>query len=116
MKVTYTKLKSGEWGVRSKGAAPLQPGVMVMVRKKSGETKQEKVKQVLWTGTEDGQTVSICAIERGGSSGARCGVGKGAPRTRRASCSCTDPSCECQRGGCRCSRMCNCRGGPVWDC
>jgi hypothetical protein len=42
--ITYTKLRNGEWGVRGEG---LVVGQTVTVTKKSGETKTEKVAQIL---------------------------------------------------------------------
>lgn len=48
MSVTYTKLKSGNWGIRSTEA--LQEGQVVTVTKKNGETKTEAVDKVVWSG------------------------------------------------------------------
>lgn len=59
---TYTKLKTGAWGVRVPGAA--RAGQTVTVTKRDGSRRTETVSRVLWAG--DG--VSICAIA---SSGAR---------------------------------------------
>lgn len=53
---TYTKLKSGAWGVRVAGAT--SSGSVVSVTTKSGKTKSETVAKVLWSGNG----VSICAI------------------------------------------------------
>lgn len=55
---TYTKLKSGEWGVRIDGRAT--PGATVTVTKKSGENKTERIGRVLWT---DGKA-SLCTISQ----------------------------------------------------
>jgi hypothetical protein len=57
---TYTKLKSGDWGIRVQGI--VRAGDKVTVRKKSGESKVETVEKVLWAG--DG--VSLCMIRRAG--------------------------------------------------
>jgi hypothetical protein len=46
---TYTKLRDGTWGLRGAG---LTAGRAVTVRKKSGETRQETVGRVLWTGPD----------------------------------------------------------------
>lgn len=61
---TYTKLKSGEWGVRVEGKAA--PGESVSVKTKAGKTKSETVLSVLWTGTDrqSGRPVSLCAIKQ----------------------------------------------------
>lgn len=54
---TFTKLKSGEWGVRADHA--IEPGQTVLVTKKDGSTKTETVDTVVWT---DHETVWLCAI------------------------------------------------------
>lgn len=54
---TYTKLKSGDWGIRVNGT--VTRGSQVTVSKKSGETATETVRTVVWTG--NGAT--LCAIE-----------------------------------------------------
>ena len=53
---TWTKLKSGEWGVRVEGKATA--GQTVTVTKKSGETQTVTVGKVLWTGNG----VSLCTV------------------------------------------------------
>lgn len=55
---TYTKLKSGEWGIRVEGSA--REGQTVTVRKKDGTTKQEKIVKVVWSGNG----ISLCAIHQ----------------------------------------------------
>jgi hypothetical protein len=71
MKATYTKLKSGDWGVRIEGA--VKPGAIVTVTKKSGETKSETISKVLWMGNG----ISLCAI---GASGNGSSHGNGGAR------------------------------------
>jgi hypothetical protein len=56
MQASYTKLKSGDWGIRAEGS--LAQGDRVTVTKKSGETKTEVVGQVVWTGNG----VTLCTI------------------------------------------------------
>lgn len=46
---SYTQLKDGTWGVRIIGTVP-QVGAIIVVTKKSGETKTENIAKVLWTG------------------------------------------------------------------
>lgn len=58
---SYTKLKSGAWGIRVNGRA--REGGEYTVKKKDGSTKTEVVEKVLWT---DG-SVSLCAIRQTGS-------------------------------------------------
>ena len=64
---TYTKLRSGDWGVKADGT--VKSGDSVSVTKKSGETKRETVAKVLWT---DGKT-SLCAIGSANSASATRG-------------------------------------------
>lgn len=56
MSASYTKLKSGEWGVRIEGTA--QQGQQVIVKKKDGTTKTETVTQIVWSGNG----ITLCAI------------------------------------------------------
>jgi hypothetical protein len=49
MSATYTKLKSGEWGLRIVGPAP-SAGAEILVQKKDGSTKMEKIGKVVWEG------------------------------------------------------------------
>ena len=58
---TYTKLRSGDWGVRVTGDAPA-PGVVVTATTKAGKSEQHVIARVIWSG--DG--VHICAIEASG--------------------------------------------------
>lgn len=78
MTATYTKLKSGEWGVRVEGSVKV--GQSITVRKKSGETKTETVAKVVWTG--DG--ISLCAV----SSGSKSLYTPKSSRGRRTGCAC----------------------------
>jgi len=60
---SYTKLKDGNWGVRISGIA--QAGNIVSVRTKAGDTKQEMIDKVLWTGPDrSGDTVSLCTVSQ----------------------------------------------------
>lgn len=63
MKASYTKLKSGAWGVRVEGK--VVDGQSITVTKKDGTAKSETIEKVLWTGGG----VSLCAIKQsnGGS-------------------------------------------------
>jgi len=55
---TYTKLRSGEWGVKVQGTT--EAGKNVVVTKKNGDTKNARILKVIWTNGK----VSICAIAR----------------------------------------------------
>jgi len=46
---SYTKLRSGAWGVRGIGTAP-NSGDTVTVTKKSGATDERTVERVVWSG------------------------------------------------------------------
>ena len=54
MPIGYTKLKSGDWGVRGPGTAP-EPGAQVTVVKRDGNERKEVIGEVLWSG-EDKRT------------------------------------------------------------
>lgn len=73
---TYSKLRSGEWGIRVQG--PARKGQSLTVAKKSGETKTETVRNVMWSGNG----ITLCAIEQ---SSRRSSA---QPRGRWTGCSC----------------------------
>lgn len=54
---TYTKLRSGEWGLRIQGSARV--GQAITVTKKSGETKTEYVRNIIWAGNG----ITLAAID-----------------------------------------------------
>lgn len=56
---TYTKLKSGEWGLRVPGGAA-RAGMSVAVHTKAGAAKTETIDRVLWSGNG----VSLCTIRK----------------------------------------------------
>ncbi len=58
MSATYTKLKSGDWGIRVEGSKPSE-GSTITVTKKSGESKTETIAKVIWSGNG----VHLCAIK-----------------------------------------------------
>lgn len=84
MNATYTKLRSGEWGIRVQGGT-VREGQTVTVRKQSGETKTETVKKVVFAGNG----IQLCAI------------GSGAPAPSRSRSSYT-PRSGRRRTGCAC--------------
>lgn len=55
-KASYTKLKTGEWGLRVQGK--VTPGEKIVVTKKDGSTKEEEVGQVLWSDS----TVTLASL------------------------------------------------------
>jgi hypothetical protein len=59
MQATYTKLKSGDWGLRVTEGNP-KSGEYVQAIKKSGEKKHEQIGKILWSGNG----VSLCTIRR----------------------------------------------------
>ncbi|NCA14195.1 MAG: hypothetical protein EBS89_08700 [Proteobacteria bacterium] len=70
MSATYSKLRDGSWGLRIAGR--VAPGEQVTVTKRSGETRTETVRHIIWQ-APDG-SVTLAAIQKGGA----------APRTNRA--------------------------------
>jgi hypothetical protein len=95
---TYTKLSNGNWGLRiQSGQTRIQSGDSIVVTKKSGETKNEKVGKIVWTG--NGVTLATIAplparygsystigertrerMDRTGWTGCSCGSIEGHPR------------------------------------
>ena len=61
----YSKLKSGEWGVRLEGSA--QPGQIVNVVRKDGQAKPEKLGKLVW----EGNGAQLYEIDRDGQRGAQ---------------------------------------------
>lgn len=51
MTIGFSKLKSGDWGLRGTGEAPM-PGEVVLVTKRSGKESQETVGAVVWAGED----------------------------------------------------------------
>jgi hypothetical protein len=101
MQATYTKLRSGEWGVRVLGSA--RDGQTVGVVKKSGERKTETIARVLWSGRDSrtGEQVALCAIRRASSSlGSRHRAGDYECRAcGHAGDDCADMDCTCRECG-----------------
>ena len=63
MATSYTKLRSGDWGLRGTN---LVEGNVTTVQKKSGETCQEVVGKVIWRGSD-----GTCLATKGASAPAR---------------------------------------------
>lgn len=59
MSATYTKLKTGGWGIRVQGENAVRAGQNVTVTTKAGKIKEETVRKVLWTGNG----ITLCAVE-----------------------------------------------------
>lgn len=57
---TYTRLKSGEWGIKVYGIP--NEGDCVEIKTKNGATKKELVRKVLWSGQDKytGSEISLC--------------------------------------------------------
>lgn len=58
MNATYTKLRDGSWGIKLTGVSGTIP-VSVLVTKRDGSTKQERIAKVLWRGDD----AMICSLE-----------------------------------------------------
>ena len=99
MATTYTKLKSGEWGVKVEGAAPAK-GASVTVVTKSGKVKTEIVRNVVWSGNG----IALCAIDQRASGRSRHASNNRPPRGKIECDECGDyvtPGSTCWETGCR---------------
>jgi hypothetical protein len=85
VKASYTKLKSGDWGVRVVGEKP-DVGATITVTKKDGTTKSATVEKVVWSDA-DGRT-HLVAVRPSGN-----GSTTAASRSGRNVCA------ECGKGG-----------------
>ena len=65
MVATYSRLKSGNWGVRVRLDNPFEeaPKGTIEVTKKDGSTKQETLKTLVWSGEFDGDSVYLYALD-----------------------------------------------------
>lgn len=64
---TFTKLKSGDWGLRIQGNA--SSGQSVQVKRKDGTSESKTVGKVVWSG--NGITLATIAGNESSSSGSR---------------------------------------------
>jgi len=89
MSNSYTRLKSGDWAVRAEGV--IKEGARITVTKKSGETKQETVSKVLWSGLDNrtNKPISLCLVakESRGRRGNHAPYGQSCPYCGSRSCS-----------------------------
>ncbi len=79
---SYTKLKSGEWGIRVQGAA--KQWQTVSVTTKAGKNKTETVTKVIWSGNG----VTLCAIQSRETAGASRSSSRGSLRGKWTGCAC----------------------------
>ena len=96
MTASYIKLKDESWGVRVQGTA--RPGQTITVNKKSGESKTETIKSVVWRGNG----VTLCSIERSST-----GTGAAKPAQRGVCSECGE---RCNPNYRKC-RDCGMEGG-----
>jgi hypothetical protein len=89
MSATYSKLNTGDWGVRIVGGKPNE-GERVTVTKKDGTAKAEIVGRVLWSG----QGVYLCTIAPKGAAPSAPPSGGGSFSRRRAWRPCGYPGCR----------------------
>jgi hypothetical protein len=95
MKVTFTKLLKGDWGVRLEGAEHHRPGQTVTVTRRDGSTASVRLGRLIWEGSDrfTGAPVQIFLAERPErAGGARC-VECGRP-TRSRCDGCGAPLCR----------------------
>lgn len=93
MTATYTKLRSGDWGIRVEGE--IHAGNSILVEKKSGETKTETVNRVIWSGNG----ISLCTIARRGRTGNTTRSSSKVCWETGTSCYSTDGSPYCEECG-----------------
>jgi len=74
MATTYTKLRTGAWGVRSTDR--LTVGQTVTVERRDGSRKSETIAQIVWRG----EGITLAAVAPKGAAAE--------PRGRRTGCSC----------------------------
>ena len=60
----FTKLKTGDWGVRVASPSAPAPGDTIQVAKKDGSESTVTIGEVLWSKEEEG--VHICSIVKKG--------------------------------------------------
>ena len=91
MQASWTKLKSGAWGIKTRGDAP-KPGEAVTVTKANGETRTVTVARVIWRG----EGVALCSIEGNDNSTRSNGSNGGSSggRSSRAWAPCGYPGCN----------------------
>jgi hypothetical protein len=98
VKITFSKLQDGSWGLRALGVPLPVAGDRVSVTKKDGTVESKVVGRVVWQGVDrygDGLPCALCTIEpdtvargarrpstdRGGRwTGCACGSIEGKPR------------------------------------
>lgn len=95
MSATYTKLKSGAWGIRISGGTAPTVGAKITVTKKSGETKVETVTKVVWSGNG----VHLCVVA-GTEAPVRWVYAPGSLHGRRTGCSCGSVEGESRPNDC----------------
>lgn len=89
---TFTKLKSGEWGVRVVGT--VRVGDTVTVSRKDGTSEQKVVGVVVWSGNG----ITLCTLAASGRPSYTPQAGK--QRRRRTGCSCGSYEDEVNAGDC----------------
>jgi len=74
---SFKKLKDNTWGIIIEGIA--SSGERVTVKKRSGETSEEIVGKVIWTGPDKytGKDSTLATIQKSGGGGGRSGGGGG---------------------------------------
>jgi len=96
---TYAKLRDGSWGVRLEGDSV--QGTVILVKKRSGETKQERLAARVWSGNG----VSLWSIDSGEArqssrvSSARARSGNGCSECRQTATRTAQIWEECDRCG-----------------
>ena len=100
MALSFSKLKTGAWGIRG---TSITIGVPIVVTKRDGATTKVVASRILWTGKDGTQIAALAETSHS----------RATHRSARRGCSCTD---DCCARVCRCGSECNCQGGPIYDC
>ncbi len=73
---TFTKLRSGEWGLRVIGKA--RPGDRVLARRQSGQAQIMVCGEVVWSGTDHGDFITVTTISKTRTASGPCSCKVGA--------------------------------------
>ena len=65
MALSFSKLKTGAWGIRGTG---ITIGVPLVVTKRDGSTTRAVASRILWTGEDGTQLAAVAEIPRRGAS------------------------------------------------
>jgi hypothetical protein len=70
---TFTKLKSGDWGLRIQG--DVKSGDRVLAKRQSGQAQVLTVGEIVWRGQDHGSFITVSTIGRARTASETCGCG-----------------------------------------